>query len=227
MLLSFLLPPVCELCGRELVAGERLLCFGCLAGLAPAGGAFPPAVTSPLRDRLPRNMKITACGAWAIYRPDSATARLIKRGKYDNRPDIIRRLGAEWGTVLAAGDALEGIDALQPVPMHILKRLRRGYNQATIIAREISRATGVPVIDAMRATRGHSSQTRATATGRASNVRDIFSVTRAAAVAGRHIALVDDIVTTGATLSEAASALHRAGVASVSVLTLAASSEAR
>ena len=227
MLLSFLLPPVCELCGRGLVKGEHLLCLGCLTTLAPAGGAFPPSEDSLLRDRLPRNVNIIRCGAWAIYRPDSASARLIKRGKYDDRPDIIRRLGAEWGRTLAETGALAGVDALQPVPMHILKRLRRGYNQAAVLAREISRATGVPVVDAMKATRGHQSQTRASAPGRADNVRDIFSVVRQAAVAGRHVVLIDDIITTGATLSEAATALKRAGAASVSIFTLAASSEAR
>lgn len=227
MLLSFLLPPVCEICGRELVTGERLLCLGCLAALAPGGGAFPPSEMSPLRDRLPRKVNIATCGSWAVYRPDSAVARLIKKGKYDKRPDIIRRLAASWGGALASTDALNGIDALQPVPMHIFKKLRRGYNQAALIAREISRATGVPQIDAMRATRGHSSQTRATASGRADNVRDIFTVTRPDSVAGRNIALIDDIITTGATLSEAATVLQRAGAASVSVFTLAASSEAR
>lgn len=227
MLLSFLLPPVCELCGRELVSGERLLCLGCLAKLAPGAGAFPPSPASPLRDRLPRRVNVATCGAWALYRPDSPAARLIKKGKYENRPDIIRQLAATWGKTLAAADAMRGIDALQAVPMHILKRLRRGYNQAALIAREISRVTGVPLIDAMRATREHSSQTRTTASGRADNVRDIFSVTRADSVAGKHVALVDDIVTTGATLSEAATALERAGALSVSVFTLAAASEAR
>lgn len=212
-----IMPRVCEGCGRRLSRGERSVCAACLGELSQG---VPEA--AGLRERLPRGVPVDRCLSWTPYRRGASASRLIKRGKYGGRPDIIEELADIYGRRLAAAGALEGVDALQPVPMHWLKRLGRGYNQAALIARQLSRATGIPTADALRAVRGHGSQTRRTAGERALNVAGMFAVRHPESVAGRHIALVDDIITTGATLSEAALALAEAGAPRISVVTLAA-----
>lgn len=219
-ILSLLAPATCELCSRPLVAGEGLLCADCQGSLT-ATVAFPPAADSPLRERLPRLGIIDRCGAMLTYRHDSPAAMLIRRGKYDNRPDIIRDLGHIWGERLDASGIMSDIDALQAVPMHLLKRLRRGYNQADILARAIGEACDIPVIHAMGARR-HSAQARNTATERLTNAAGIFYVTHPDVIAGRHIAIIDDIITTGATLSDAIRALANARPRAITVITLAA-----
>ncbi len=212
-----MLPAVCEGCGRRLARGERGVCAVCLGDLA-----WHVIDGDALRERLPRRLPIGRCMSWTAYRREATAARLIKRGKYGGRPDLIEELAEIYARRLVAEGALEGVDALQAVPMHWWKRLRRGYNQADLIARQLSRITGVPVVKVLKAVRGHSSQTRRTAAGRAKNVEGMFAVGRPELVAGLHVALVDDVITTGSTLSEAAYALAAAGVARISVVTLAA-----
>lgn len=159
----------------------------------------------------------------SAYTPDCDAARLIKRGKYDDAPRLIEELAGELAARLIAEKRMAGIDALVPVPMHLFKRICRGYNQAAIIADVISLRSGVPTVNALRAVRGHSSQTRSSgAAGRAANVSGIFACRHPEAVAGRRLMLVDDIITTGATLSEACRVLASAGAAAIHIATLAA-----
>ena len=109
-----------------------------------------------------------------------------------------------------------------PVPLHILKKLRRGYNQTDYIAGAISRSTGIPVEQALVCRRRHSSQTRRTPFERWVNARDTYSVSPDAELAGKHILIVDDVITTGATLLSCAEAIHTAfPSARISVLSLA------
>ena len=109
------------------------------------------------------------------------------------------------------------------VPMHWWKKARRGYNQAEVVAEGVSEATGIPVIhDAMRAAR-HATQTRKDAAGRMANARRIYSVCNPALLEGKHIMLVDDVITTGATITACCEAIHKSvGNCRVSVLALAA-----
>ena len=192
---------------------------------AQAGDVIPQPLHSPAAEAT-----LTAMPEGTItYRHDSPAAMLIRRGKYDNRPDIIRDLGHIWGERLDASGIMSDIDALQAVPMHLLKRLRRGYNQADILARAIGEACDIPVIHAMGARR-HSAHHRAAqrrglngarhADLAAQHVR--FYVTHPDVIAGRHIAIIDDIITTGATLSDAIRTLAPARPRAITILTLAA-----
>lgn len=220
-LLSLLLPAVCPGCGRPLTAGEDTVCAACLGAMLLSGTVCDAGV-SPLRERLARTLPLDVIGAFTAYRAGSVAARLIQQGKYDDRPAMITALARVYARRLAAAGCLTRIDAVQPVPMDMAKRLRRGYNQATLIAREIAREGRLPVVNALVTTRAHTAQARAGGADRLTNVCGLFECRRPALVAGRRIALVDDIITTGATLSDAATALTRAGAVSISVFTLAA-----
>ena len=122
--------------------------------------------------------------------------------------------------VRATGE-LASAEAIQPVPLHWLRRLRRGYDQAGIIARRIARRLELPLSDNLIRVRNTRPQVHLTRSQRLDNVRRAFSASRPRAVEGRHILLVDDVTTTGATASEAARALLAAGATRVSLAVLA------
>lgn len=211
----------CEICDCTLVRGEDVVCTGCEFKLL-GSQVYPLSDDSPLIERISADIHVGSVGALLTYRRGNETATLIKRGKYDDRPELIDYLARRLASRLAADNSLAGIDAIQPVPMNIFKRLARGYNQADIIARHISRATAIPLINAIKARR-HSPQARnAGVMSRSKNVSGIYYPRKGHPADGLHVLLVDDIITSGATASEAMRAAIEAGATKVSLVTLAA-----
>ncbi len=211
-------PNLCEVCGRELVEGERSLCIHCIARL-------PLCMQS--RDdlriaRLPRTMPIKGVYPWLTYTNSNPVCGLIREGKYNNRPELIKSLARLYAHSLMAEHRFDGVDCLVPVPMHWWKRMRRGYNQAAVIAETLAEESGVRYADRLKACRGHRSQTLHSREGRLENVKSSMALRKGADVAGLHIGVIDDILTTGATLTEAIRALTSGGASRISVFTLAA-----
>lgn len=113
-------------------------------------------------------------------------------------------------------------DLLLPVPLHRRRERERGYNQALLLSRRLERAWGVPVAAGVLVRRGITApQADLDAPARRRNVRGAFAVTNPEAIFGRHVVLVDDVLTTGATAGECARCLLRAGASTVGVLTVA------
>lgn len=213
-------PRTCEVCGRTLVDGEEMLCLHCLSGL-PRTGLHRSDFNS-IHQRLAGGARIERAGAFMVYRRQGEYSALIRRGKYNSRPDLLRGLTALYAAELKPDDFFDGIDVILPVPMHTLKRLRRGYNQSDIIAETLSRHTGIPVGDNLRARRGHSTQTRRSAFDRYSNVKGLFTVDHPEELDGLHLLLVDDVITSGSTLLACAEAVARTTTGTrISILTLA------
>ncbi|MDO4319716.1 MAG: hypothetical protein Q4C34_04000 [Bacteroidales bacterium] len=214
-------PAVCECCGRGLVAGERSVCAHCLAEIdiaLPAG-----SVSDELRERLhPRTAPIVAVSTWAYYTHDSVVGRLIRLGKYDDRPDIIDRLAGLYAAELDRCGVAADVDVLMPVPMHWLKRLIRGYNQTEVLAATLGARLGIPVGDNLRACRLRRRQATLHGTDRHHGADGAFTVSHPDDLAGLHVAVVDDVITTGATVSAAIAALMPAAPRAISVLALAA-----
>lgn len=207
----------CRLCGSELVEGEDKFCLHCLSKL-------PRWLLSndDLRaHRLPRTAPIAGVWPWLAYSNSDPFCSLIREGKFNDRPDLIEDLSERYADRLEAEGHLAGIEAVIPVPMHWWKRFKRGYNQAEIIAETIADCAGIPMVKAIKAVKPHAVQSRKTGDERAANVRGIFALRRKD-ISGKHVAIVDDILTTGSTLSEAINTLLKGNPASVTVLTLAA-----
>ena len=131
------------------------------------------------------------------------------------------RLSAPWGAAL--GELLRGrAELVLPVPLHPAAQSRRGYNQSALLARAAARAAGLPCVeDALRRTRRTATQTRLDPRARRRNLEGAFEVLRPALVRGRRVALVDDVITTGATLASAAGALRAAGAAALTAVAVA------
>ena len=196
----FIRPPLCDVLGIPLPfdTGERTV--------SAAAVAYPPAY-----DR-----------ARAVAHYSGAMRTLVHQLKYADRHDA-RTLSGRW-LAEAGRELLPGVDVVVPVPLSRLRLLRRQFNQAAVLAGELSRQTGVrmdPLILArVRSTRSQVGMTR---DQRRRNVAGAFRVParKRASLRGRHVLLVDDVVTTGATVDACARTLKRAGAARVDVLALA------
>lgn len=216
-----LLPPHCLLCGRA-GARARDLCDACAADLVRNRISCP-------RCALPLETSAPLCGECLQREPPFATAvvpfvyaspldQLVTRLKFGSNLAAGRVLSELWIDALrAAAPTLP--DALIPVPLHPQRLRERGYNQALELARPMAQAFSIELLDAvLLRTRATCAQSNLDAQERHRNLRGAFTVTDAALPA--HVAVVDDVMTTGATLHECAGTLLRAGVARVDVWAL-------
>lgn len=219
-LLNLIFPNVCTVCGRTLVKGEKILCLDCLLSMPRTNLHRLP--TNTIHERLMNvgNPVGRATSLFYYYR-DNKFSRLIHETKYRGRPVVGMTLAKIHARELMPVGFFDGIDAIVPVPLHFLKRLQRGYNQAEKIAEAIGVETGIPVVNALGA-RFHRSQTRKDAHSRLINTQGVYTVTDVESISGRSILLVDDVITTGATLLNCIKAIHKASPStSVHVYSLA------
>lgn len=204
--INLFFPEVCVVCGRPLVAGEEKMCLVCDVKMPRTNFHLDP--DNPLHYRLMGRRPLERAAAMFHYSRNNPYSSIIVKAKYHGHPEISRTFGRRYAAELLSENFFDGVDALVPVPMHWWKKARRGYNQAEEIALGLSEVSGVPVIaDAMKAAR-HSTQTRKDAAGRMENARRIYSVTDQDELEGKHIMLVDDVITTGATISACCEAIN-------------------
>lgn len=169
-----------------------------------------PKVTfaSPTDNELVRRLWNTASvysgEALLAYRSDNDAHTLLQAMKYKGRPDVCQAMGRILATKLLAQDFLRDIDVLIPIPLSRQRQRQRGYNQSEHIALGIKRLTGIPIrSDILIRVVDNRSQTSLHATQRMQNVANIFRTRDTTPLKGKHILLLDDIVTTGSTLSSA------------------------
>ncbi len=173
-----------------------------------------------IHQRLGHHMRIDRAAGWFFYRKGSSYSHILVEAKYNRRPQLAVKLGEMYADELQSDGFFSGIDALVPMPMHWLKRLRRGYNQAEEVAIGISHVTGIPVKMALKAMRGHSIQSRQGRDSRYLNIAGTMAIGNREAVEGKHILIIDDILTTGASMSEAIRAAYEGAPRAISILTL-------
>jgi len=237
-LFTVLFPSDCRLCSAPLTTASRLpVCGDCLAGMTPLSDALC-LVCGDLLPDLPDYLNASRCGLCrCVELPfDRAAAygsyadgirHLIHLLKYDEiypAADVLARMLADAICQLAPGFGADPV-LLLPVPLHRVKLRSRGFNQAEQIARLAIRHLPSVKLELVRQDllrqRETASQTGLTSHARRENVRGAFRVSRPEAVAGREVLLVDDVYTTGATASECARVLKRAGASRVFVATVA------
>ncbi|RTL69360.1 MAG: ComF family protein [Hyphomicrobiales bacterium] len=228
-LFDFAMPPACVGC-QSPVDRHHALCSRCWRDVAFIRAPLCDVTGIPLPfDTGGRMVSARALAeapaydrARAVARHEGAMRRLVHQFKYADRHEA-RPLFGRWLTE-AGRDLLEGADLVVPVPMGRLRLILRRYNQAAILANEVSRLSGVPAAPvALRRRRATSRQVGLTRVQRLENVSGAFEVPARwrPRITGRRVVLVDDVVTTGATVDACARALKRAGAAHVDVLALA------
>ncbi|NJB84626.1 ComF family protein [Lewinella marina] len=207
-LTSLFFPALCLGCRRAIEGHDQLLCVRCEAELPPNNSWRH--TENEVTDRLAGRLPLVFGAAAYSFREGTVCQRLIHDLKYHHRPDVGRALGRRFGERLAGVEALADLHGIVPVPIHRRRRLQRGYNQAEAIADGLGEVLGVPTFPrALRRKSFRGSQTKRGKLERLENVRDSFALGRGD-FAKRHLLLVDDVLTTGATLHFCGNALLEA-----------------
>ena len=220
-MIGWLFRAQCAACGGP----EAPLCADCIATLEALGPACPRCAEPTgehavvcrrcVRTPLPLDASV------APWRFGGALASSIRRLKFTGASHIARTLAPLWAPVLAAAVA-ETDGVVVPIPLHWRRRFRRGYDHAWLLAIHACAAAGLAgPLPALRRVRATPAQSTLSAARRAANGRGAFAVRRPAQLAGRSVILVDDVVTTGATLAAAAAALRDAGAGRITAIVLA------
>lgn len=219
-LLDLIAPRQCVVCGRRLSVSEQVLCLPCHRHLPYTRFQYSP-YDNPMAQLFWKLQPVERVVAYFYYQPQSEAARLVYALKYGDRPDIGEHLGRLMAQELRLSDFFSGIDLLLPVPLAGKRQRQRGYNQSVELTRGIHAVTGIPMeTRALRRTRFQQSQTRLTPDERRRNVSGVFALRRPERLEGRHVLLVDDICTTGATLNACADVFHHLPGVRISILTL-------
>ncbi len=223
-------PDDCRICERPLTRVSRVpVCDSCLSAPQPLVAEFfcvscrtPFLNAAPLdeegRCALCRLGLLGFDSAHCYGAYEGTLRELIHLYKYAG----VRPLAGPLGELLAQAIPRDlTVDAVVPVPLHWRRRLARGFNQSALLAGAVSKRYGLPVLNALRRKKPTAVQAGLSHAARRANVAGAFEVRRRRAVEGRRVLLIDDVLTTGATVSACAGALKRAGARHVSVLTLA------
>ena len=219
-MLDIISPRACAVCGGRLAVTEDCLCSVCGLRL-PRTWFWREPCDNAMAHLFWGQLSVERAAALFYHEAHSETAAAIYSLKYHGRPDIGVALGRMAAAEFAMAGFFSGIDAIVPVPLARKRQRGRGYNQSERIACGVSEATGIPVLrDTVRRTAFSKSQTELGRWGRMENVEGLFRLADAAPLRGRHILIVDDIVTTGATIMACAKALKGAGDIRLSVMTL-------
>lgn len=201
-------PRFCLVCGAKLDIGERHLCPRCADDIPLT--YFWSWDGNPAEQRLADAHVEQACSLF-FYRRDSGYGRLIHQFKYEGDIRLGRRLAGMLADAMVTSGRFAAIDAVVPVPLHPLKKFRRGFNQSDVIARELASALGA-AFEPKLIRRRRFTRTQTRARDRRSNMAGAFAVNEKAlrrlrSAGAFRILLVDDVLTTGSTITAAASIL--------------------
>ncbi len=212
-------PRPCAGCGAVPDLPEQYLCHTCCFSLPYTGFMDQPgnAVEKIFYGRV----SLEAAAALFYFTKNTLLQHLLFALKYRNQPEAGRLLGRLMGEALAGAGRFASLDLLVPLPLHPKKEKKRGYNQAALLCDAISIITRIPVCrNALVRSQFTATQTQQDRVHRWQNMEAVFALQNAASLQNRRVLLVDDVVTTGATLEASAALLSEAGCR-VSILTAA------
>ena len=200
--------------------GEEVICSTCNLHL-PRTGFASHAYDNEMARRFWARIPIERAAALFYYEAGSEVSRIIHQLKYADHPEIGVTMGRMAAEEFAVNGFFEGIDMIIPIPLERKRQRQRGYNQSEEIAKGVNASTGIPIItNAVSRTVFHGSQTQKNQWQRMENVENAFKATGKVDLSGKHILMVDDIVTSGATIYICAQALLATADFKISVLSL-------
>lgn len=218
--LSLLFPRCCVVCGRPLAKGEECLCTMCNINLPRTD--YHLRKDNPVEKLFWGKIPLERATSFFFYRKGSDFRQILHQLKYGGQKDIGAIMGRYMAAELLASGFFEGVDVILPVPLHKKKQQIRGYNQSEWIARGIAAVTGISIdTESVVRQKNTETQTRKSSFERWENVEGIFQLHYAESLAGKHVLIVDDVLTTGATTVECASCLAEIEGIRISILTLA------
>jgi len=205
--LGIFFPNLCLACMDEHPMQDDILCVECYYGLPKTG--FHLIDKNQMFHKLAGKVWFEKATALYYFQKDGPTQKLIHNLKYDDQINVGTYLGKYYGTILKNSEWCQDIDFIIPVPLHKRKLHKRGYNQSQLIAEGLSESTGIPVsIKALLRVTNSKSQTKKNLLERLYNVESVFQANPRFSLKGMHILIVDDVMTTGATLVSCADAIY-------------------
>lgn len=218
--LSLFFPRCCLVCGDVLAKGEECLCARCNIDLPRT--EYHKRKDNPVEQLFWGKVPLERATSYFFYRRGGNSRLILYPLKYNGQKEIGEIMGRYMAAELLSSGFFEGIDLIVPVPLHKKKQKLRGYNQSEWLARGVSAITAIPVCTSgIVRLKNTETQTHKSALQRWENVDGIFQVTSPDLFKGKHILLVDDVLTTGATTVACALSFEKVEGIRISVLTLA------
>lgn len=219
-IVSLFYPSLCAACSEPLLRNERIICASCFMDLPYTD--YYREKNNPVERLFWGRSQVHFATSLCHFRKAGRVQKLLHQLKYKGNTRVGELLGVELGKQIASSPHFGKIDLVLPVPLHPKKERIRGYNQSLFIAEGISCMIDAPVQpDLLLRERNNATQTRRSRYDRYRNVETIFRLREPEAVYSKHILIVDDVVTTGATLEACCNIINKDDKAKVSVATLA------
>ena len=217
-LLNLVFPRLCVCCSRVLIDAEENICLTCLYTLPRLN--IKDYTDNKVMDIFLGRVSLEKAVSWCSFEKENSVQHILHHIKYKDKDNLARQMGRIMAREMP--DFFAGIDAIVPVPLHVKKQQIRGYNQAEQIAIGVSNATGVPVFaELLYRTRFNQTQTHKNKDERWENTLGLFALEPNEGFEGKHILLVDDVLTTGSTAIACLKELHKIPNVRLSFLSLA------
>jgi len=218
--ISLFYPRVCFACNNALLRHEEFLCTECLFNLPVTN--FHLIENNPVSNQFIGKIGFNAAASFYYFSKGGKVQHLIHQFKYNGYKKIGIFIGRIYGEQLIKSPFFSNIDYIIPVPLHPRKELQRGYNQAEWFAKGLALSIKAPIdTTTLHRMYASESQTHKTRFSRWENVKEIFSLSNGQHLIGKHVLLVDDVITTGSTLEAAGHVLMEVPDIKISVCSLA------
>jgi len=222
-LFDFIYPGYCYLCKQHLDGPERFICPACLGKIPILPGPFCPSCKEFILNLKPEHSFGTFIDCvYSLWSYDEAAGTLIHKFKYESKTSLGEKLGQQLAHQVRSKGFLSEIDLVIPVPLHPARKRERGFNQSEVIARQVAHICGIELAEmVLKRYKNTRDQTLLSGPERKINVLNAFRTSGETELTGKNILLVDDVVTTGATLNECARTLLASQANRVYACTLA------
>ena len=215
-----LYPSLCYGCRKYEISSNEWLCVNCISLLPYTG--FENNRDNPVEQLFWGRTPINFASSCFFYVEKTPIQCLIHEVKYKEQQELGRWLGQIMGRQLETVFESKMVDLMLPMPLHPKKQKQRGYNQATLLCEGINSITACDFAEQVLIRNTHTkTQTKKSRIERWGNVSEVFSITKNEAIINKHIVLVDDVITTGASAEACAATLIKAGASDVSICSLA------
>lgn len=213
-------PNLCLACLKEAALDEQIFCVKCIYDLPES--EMHHSLENQFTERLIGIDGIKTGAAHYLFYEGGAVGEILHKIKYRSRKDIAKKLGKVYGERLITSEYYQDVDYLIPVPLHHNRFRKRGFNQSEEICKGLSESMDVSIsVDNLIRIRDTKTQTKLSKAQRQKNLKEAFEVINPKELEGKHVILVDDVLTTGATIEECSKELNKIEGLTISVLTLA------
>ncbi len=218
-LLQLFYPHLCAGCGSDSLPDSSQLCVKCIYTLPLS--RFENRADNPVERILSGRIRFERATAQLYFTKHSALQHIMHAFKYKGNKDLGHQLGLIMGNQLWESRRFKDVHALIPLPLHESKQRKRGYNQAEILCNGIAEILNIPVVtDVVTRPDATETQTKKSRTDRWKNIEGKFALVNKNRIENKHVLLVDDVITTGATLEACAQELLQVPGVKVSIATL-------